>query len=342
MAARKSCTHLTWAEAKGNVGGTSKKKFIPKNTDHGKALTDKVLSKNGASRADIRSKEKTLFRRAKRDEEKAVAIAANRAEEKEKERRERLVKPFDQAKEKMGELARTLQQLQHDNDHDHEGNDIQNINEINQSISISMSDQIQMMSRIAECRELQWNEVMGLEAIYADTFELLIANSSDSEKLQQHIEQWQMMDSNCNDENETLLLLQNIVRHPPMSFTLQLTVDGTCEDSASEIEIAVSLLLRVTMPAAPALYPLDETSIPIFDIEYFIATDREAVCNPDKQLESLAYLEEGRLKDALEQEAKQILPDPCVYEVVTACLVERLFDFVRMSVHAQQHAKQQR
>ena len=313
MAARKSCTHLTWADAKkvGGSNGAGGKKIIPKNTDHGKALTAKVIAKN-TSQSDISNK-KTLQRRERRDEEIAAAAAAKRAEEREIQRLERLVKPFEQANERMIELAKKLQQEQ------------VSVSEIDMS-NYSIAD----MQKVAECRELQLNEIMGLEAIYADTHELLVSRSSDLETLQQYIENWQM-----DDDNEQTL--EVILRHPPSSFTIQLTVDGACEsdggnDDMNTMNITALLLLRVTLPA---LYPFDENSVPVFDFEYFIATDRDAVCNPDKSIETLAHLEEYKLKDALKEEAKQILPDPCVYEVVTSWLIERLFDFVTLSVHAQ-------
>eukprot|EP00979_Chaetoceros_neogracilis_P017300 scaffold10201_cov143-Chaetoceros_neogracile.AAC.3 len=326
MAARNSCTHLTWADAKdktsSNTGG-GKKPLIPKKIDHGKALTAKIISKNSnTSQSDRNNEKKTLLKRIKRDEEKSLIAASKRSAEKERERKERLVKPFEQANERMMELAKKLQQKKKsagdDNDSD------------NDPMDPSMAE----MQRVAECRELQLNEVLGLEAIYADTNELLVSHSSDLESLQQHIEQWQMYDSNEQ-------VLKAIGHSPPVSFTLQLTVDGTCHSDASDDnhnnstnsrELAASLLLQVTLPA---LYPLDETSVPVFDVAYFIVTDRGAVCNPDKALETLAHLEEGILKDALIIEAKLILPDPCVYEVVTSYLQERLFDYVRMSVHAQ-------
>jgi hypothetical protein len=328
MAARNSCTHLTWADAKDKTssstgGGGGKKPLIPKKIDHGKALTAKIISKNSnTSHSDRNNEKKTLLKRIKRDEERSLIAASKRSAEKERERKERLVKPFEQANERMMELAKKLQQKKKsagdDNDSD------------NNPMDPSMAE----MQRVAECRELQLNEVLGLEAIYADPNELLVSHSSDLESLQQHIEQWQMDDSNEH-------VLKAIGHSPPVSFTLQLTVDGKCHSDASDDnhnnstnsrELAASLLLRVTLPA---LYPLDETSVPVFDVAYFIVTDREAVCNPDKALETLAHLEEGILKDALIIEAKLILPDPCVYEVVTSYLQEHLFDYVRMSVHAQ-------
>ena len=328
MAARNSCTHLTWADAKDKTsnstgGGGGKKPLIPKKIDHGKALTAKIISKNSnTSQSDRNNEKKTLLKRIKKDEERSLIAASKRSAEKERERKERLVKPFEQANERMMELAKKLQRKKKsagdDNDSD------------NNPMDPSMAE----MQRVAECRELQLNEVLGLEAIYADTNELLVSHSSDLESLQQHIEQWQMYDSNEQ-------VLKAIGHSPPVSFTLQLTVDGKCHSDASDDnhnnstnsrELAASLLLRVTLPA---LYPLDETSVPVFDVAYFIVTDREAVCNPDKALETLAHLEEGILKDALIIEAKLILPDPCVYEVVTSYLQEHLFDYVRMSVHAQ-------
>lgn len=65
-------------------------------------------------------------------------------------------------------------------------------------------------------------------------------------------------------------------------------------------------------------------------------------CTPNKPLESLAYLDETKLKKSLAEEAKQMLPDPCVYMVVTACLMERLFDFMKMSVHGKHILDQKR
>ncbi len=318
MAARKSCTHLTWAEAKAKVGGStgSKKPLIPKKIDHGKALTAKFIAKNGASQDDI-AREKTLLKRAKRDEERAAAVALKRSTEREKERLERQVKPFDLAKERMIQLAKCKRD---------------EVIETRKSDERSM-DELQI---VAECRELQLNEVLALEAIYADTGELLISDSSQLDILQQNIENWQM-------ENENLSILQEIGHHPNISFTIQIIVDGICndEDGNESYELAATLLLNVTLPS---LYPLDESNActPVFEVEYFMATDREAVCGPDKPLESLAHLDEGQLKNALMEAAKQILPDPCVYEVITTCLTEQLFNYLKLTVHGNLVFKQKR
>jgi len=307
MASRKSCTHLTWAEAKSSAGssngagGKSKKQNFKK-VDHAKALVAKTVAKN-ISQEDL-DREKALLRRERKAEERAAAAAAKRAEEKEREKMDRFVKPFEVANQRMLEKARKLQE-----EYDPElKSDISKLSDID-------------MKRVAECCLLQLSEIMSLEAIYLDTNELLVSRASDLETLQSYIDQWQM--ENDNDE-----LIHSIVHHPDLSFSIQLTVNGIC----NTMNMTSLLLLKVTFPK---LYPLDESVTPNFSIEYFMAADREAVCNPDKQIETLAHLEESTLVDALVGEAKNILPDPCVYEVVSYWLVERLFDYVRMSAHAQ-------
>ena len=334
MASRKSCTHLTWAEAKGTTGGT-KKPLISTQVNHGKALTAKIVAKQRGS-AEDKLKDKIYQRRIKKDEEKAAIMAMKRAEEKERERQMKMVRPFDQAQARLVELAERLQ-LDDDNDVGDSNN----------------ADDISIMKRVAECRDLHVIEVIGIESMYAGTDQLLsISNASDLDTLQQHIDEWQMDGEDGSGDNDELLL-QNIVQHPPTSFTIQLTIDGNVlydnddigdnngnssgnSESSSSIELAASLLLKVTLPPS---YPLDGTTAPVFSVEYLIATDRDAICNPEKPLESLVYLDENQLYNALREEAKHILPDPCVYEVVGSWLTEHLFDYLKISVHAR-HALQ--
>lgn len=323
MAARKSCTHLTWAEAKSNSGiGGSKKPLIPKKIDHGKALTAKIIAKKGASQDEI-SKEKTLMRRAKRGEERAAAAALIRAEEKERQRRETMVKPLDIARGQMREKADMLQKIDDDKRKGEDSGD----NDGGQGQFVTGSAQ----QMLAECRELQVNELLGLEAIYntdvddGTNNEFRIVDSAEFELLQKHVDQWQV-------DPEDEVLLKKIAEHPLLSFTIQLCVDGVVHDG-EDSELTALLLVRVTLPS---LYPLGdstvENSLPAFDIEYFCCTEREMECTPDKPLESLAYLDETRLKESLCAESKEILPDPCVYMAVTACLMERLFEFMKMSI----------
>mmetsp|Transcript_23695 Transcript_23695/g.40467 ORF Transcript_23695/g.40467 Transcript_23695/m.40467 type:complete len:371 (-) Transcript_23695:67-1179(-) len=353
MAARKSCTHLTWSEAKSKVGGdsrtTSKKPLIPKKIDHGKALTAKVIAKNGLSPQDL-AKEKTLARRAKRDEERAAAAAAKRTEERERRRWERRVRPLDMARERMVGLAEKLQKQNINGSDKEEGDGVDNAH-----------IDAEFYQTVAECRELQVNELLGLEAIYnthdgsdhnvdddedgsaAINKEFRISDASQFEMLQRLVEQWQI-----DPEDEPSL--KKIVHHPNPSFTIQLMVDGTIHDDdcndGKDVHLTAVLLLRVTLPS---LYPSEEDNaddddasdnhpnrtlllLPTFDIAYFLCTHKDMECTPDKPLESVGHLDERKLNDAMMEEARQLLPDPCVYMVVTSVLMERLFEFVALSV----------
>lgn len=305
MAARKSCTKLTWDEAKAKVGGsnayTEKKKPIPKNINHGDALTAKVIAKNGASQQEL-SQHKSLLKKARREEERAAAAAAKREEERERERADQVVKPHEQARERLKELA--LQQV------------VAFLAPETSSTTTNDFD-LSEMKQIAECKQMQLDEIMALEAIFADTEEFLVSEASNLEDLREKIEEYQM-------DEEKEVLLRSVAEHPPVSLYLQLTLDG-------DIDLVASVLLHVTYPQ---LYPLGG-STPHYEIDYFMVTDRTAVCSADKPLESLAYLEETALRDALKTESGQILPDPCVYEVAVSWLSDNLFDFVTMHTHGQ-------
>eukprot|EP00578_Thalassiosira_sp_NH16_P015420 CAMPEP_0181126238 /NCGR_PEP_ID=MMETSP1071-20121207/27512_1 /TAXON_ID=35127 /ORGANISM="Thalassiosira sp., Strain NH16" /LENGTH=374 /DNA_ID=CAMNT_0023211805 /DNA_START=143 /DNA_END=1267 /DNA_ORIENTATION=+ len=350
MAARKSCTHLTWAEAKGTVGGSSKSsssKLVPKNIDHGKALTAKIIAKRGATKEEL-SKQKSLMRRAKRGEERAAAAAMKRAEEKERERMERMVRPYDLARERMIAMADGLQKKREEvvgttpDGSSSDGDNGMHVTATNKQLMV-------------ECKELQVNELLGLEAIYNTTHdyedeedgddnttnkEFRIAESSKFDLLQRLVERWQ---SDPDDEG----LIDEIVRHPPLSFTIQLVVDGKVHDdyfnddgNGNGSELVALILLKVTLPS---LYPSEAAEdssndysaisaiTPKFDVEYFVCTHGEMECTPDKPLETLGIVDEGGLQNALCEEAHQTLPDPCIYMMITACAAERLFEFVRLT-----------
>jgi hypothetical protein len=312
MAARNSCTHITWGEAKAKVAGNNapgKKKPIPKNTNHGAALTAKIISKNGASQQDL-SQHRASVRKGKRVEERAAVVNAKRAEERERERSEQVVKPHEQARERLKELA-----LQHAV--------APLVHETTTTTTTTTSDMdLSQMKQIAECKQMQLDEIMALEAIFVDTEEFLVSEASSSEELREKIEAYEM-----DEENEALL--QSVVEHPPVSLYLQLTIDDT-----NNSDLAASVLLHATYPP---LYPLGG-STPQFEISYFMVTNQTTVCSADKPLESLAYLEETKLQDAFKMEAEQILPDPCVYEVAVSWLPENLFGCVTMHTHLQ-HVK---
>jgi hypothetical protein len=312
MAARKSCTKLTWDEAKAKVGinnTATKKKPIPKFLNHGDALTAKVIAKNVSSQPEL-SQHKSLLKKARREEERAAAAAAKREEDRERERAEQVVKPHEQARERMKELA--LQQSA-----------LQKAAAFLAAETILNSDiDLLEMKQISDCKQMQLDEIMALEAIFADTEELLVSEASNVEELREKIDEYQL-------DEEKEVLLRSITEHPQVSLYLQQTIEG-------DGDLVASVLLHVIYPP---LYPLGG-STPHFQIAYFMVTNRAAVCSADKPLESLAYLEETTLRDALKTESGHILPDPCVYEVGVSWLSENLFDFVTMHTHGQHATKQ--
>jgi hypothetical protein len=175
------------------------------------------------------------------------------------------------------------------------------------------------MKQISECKQMQLDEIMALEAIFADTEKFLVAEASNIEELREKIDEYQL-DEDVIEEKE--VSLRSITEHPQVSLYLQQMIEG-------DGDLVASVLLHVIYPP---LYPLGG-STPHFQIAYFMVTNQAAVCSADKPLESLAHLEETALRDALNTESRHILPDPCVYEVGASWLSEHLFDFVTMHAH---------
>jgi hypothetical protein len=170
---------------------------------------------------------------------------------------------------------------------------------------------------------MQLDEIMALEAIYADTDEFLV---SDASRLEEMRETRETLFADEDDE----AALCSLVRHPPLSFTIQLTIDDPRQSvDDSDMELVGSILLSVELPP---LYPFAGPP-PRFDFKDIMVTDKTAVCSPDKAPESLAFLDENKLREAMLKEATEILPDPCVYEVVT-WLSENAFEFLQMRTHA--------
>jgi hypothetical protein len=306
MAARKSCTKLTWDEAKAKVGisnAATKKKPIPKSMNNGDALTAKVIARNGASQQEL-SQHISLMKKMRREEERAAAAAAKREEERKRAQAEQVVKPHEQARERMRELA--LQQ---------------GTASLAAETSLTSDIDLSEMKKISECKQMQLDEIMALEATFADKEEFLVDRSSNVEELRKKIDEYKL-----DEEKEALL--RSITDHPQVSLYLQQSIEG-------DDDLLASVLLHVIYPP---LYPLGG-STPHFQITYFMVTNREAVCSADKPLESLAYLEKTKLLEALNTESGHILPDPCVYEVGVSWLSENLFDFVTMHTHGQHATK---
>jgi hypothetical protein len=229
---------------------------------------------------------------AKRDEERAL------------ERASQVVKPHEQARQRLHELALEYAAA--------------TVTSESTRMDTDVIKDVSEMKLCAECKQMQLDEIMGLEAIFMDTDDFLMAQSTNLEELRTMMEEYQM-----DEENESLL--RSVVGHNPLSMYLQQSIEDT-----NNSNLVASLLLRVTYPP---LYPLGG-STPQIDIPYFMVTDRTVVCSADKPLETLAYLEERQFQDAIQAESQHLLPDPSVYEVVSSWLPEHLFSFVTMHTHA--------
>ena len=320
MAARKSCTHMTWAEAKSksagaNHDGSKQKKKPVIQVSHADALTNKIVRKNSAP-SDFTNAE---LRRAKKQEEKAVALAAKMAEEREAQRRERegrTVCPTDLAQERM--TAETTKRRKR----------AMPTPTTSATMSTSKGDERLDATQIAQCREMQLDELAALEAIYAESDEYVLADDADIDGLRERIEQWQGDgEGGVGDD-----LVSSIVQHPPTRFWLQLVVEDETNAMGTEqgVDLVATVLLQVMLSPS---YP--EASVPTMEVAYFCATDRNAQMSVDKALESLVHLEEDRLLQALTEQAQQVVPMPCVYEVAATWLPDHLFEYCKLRTHAQ-------
>jgi len=295
MAARKSCTHLTWAEAKGKVGGStsSKSKAISKKVPHHQILAQKIISKQEGEQGPTISRAK--LRRSQREDEKAASIKAAAREAEKEERRNRKVKPHELAQDRMLEIVKNLQATS--------------------SVVIFEEEESnnskESIMEIKECKEMQLDEVMALEAIYADTNDFLVSDSSRLEDLREIRE---ILFADDDDQNS----IESFIQHPPISFYIQFRIDDYREDT--ETSLVAYIILSVSLPPR---YPMGAT--PRFELSDIMIVDKTDLCSPDKTLETLAFLDQEKLLDDLRKQAEMVLPDPCVYEAAT-WLTENVFD----------------
>lgn len=178
---------------------------------------------------------------------------------------------------------------------------------------------------IALCREMQLDEIEALDAIYTGSDEYRIREDANVELLRSKIGEWQ--------ESSDEAILNDIMQHPPLSFTLELNIqdenDVLAASSAGIGDPVATILLQVVLPLA---YP--ESALPHIEVAYFAVTDRSAQINADKALESLVHLEEERLLQELREQARQIVPMPCIYELAATWLTDHLFEFCKLRTHA--------
>jgi hypothetical protein len=309
MAARNSCTHLTWEQAKNangdSAGGLKKKKGEkPKKLGH----TEKIIAKNGVTKEQL-AKEKSIIKQEKRLEGKLSLIAEKRAEERRQQLQIPKIKPHEQAQKKMSELA-----LKH-----------QTETAPTKSFARNDGSDLSELQMICQCKEMQLSELMALEAMFADTEEYFVADSSELESLQEKMEAYQ-----ADEENETAL--RAVANHPPISIILQLAVpDDNQTMTEGVLELITSLLLRVTLPPTYPLAPETPESSPHFEVVYFMCADNLEEVNADKPIESMAFLDELQLLEAMQKECQLLLPDLSVYEVGFTWLCENLTNYLSLN-----------
>ena len=303
MAARKSCTKLTWAEAKARVGEESgvvrKKGEKPKKLSH----VEKIIAKQTGT-LDIKKENKAQVKKERRYDEKLAALAEKKAQARLKRMQVARVKTCEQARDQMSTLALQLQ------------SEVPDILDKNfQSNELTKEE----LLILAQCRETQLNEIMALEAM-VDAGDFLVCDSSDLDSLRDKAERYQM-DNDCKD------LQLELVNHNEISLLLKLVVFD--EEEFLQPNTEASVLIQVTLPRG---YPLlSETNgaslspLPRFQLVYSFFSDTTEEVNADKQVESLAHIKERDLQEALLTQARDLLPDLCVYEVAVSWLSENLF-----------------
>lgn len=320
MAARKSCTHLTWTEAKNKsgIGGSSSKgqkknKDHLRKQDHGQVLAAKIIAKQngGADEAETRKLEKAY----RKQEEKAAVLAAKRHEERELKRLEAMqeVQRYEQAKEKFKELMDQLRQK--------DSNELPTLD----LSEIDWQDEDTKV-KIIECRKMQLDEIMALEAMIPEMDLVISANSRLSE-LQEKVEKFE------SEGNEALR--SSIAKHPPISFYIRVEVDDYREskpDDSSNMDLNAMFVLRVTLP--PLYLNSEGSQAPVWEFEHVMVTDKTEMCSAEKPLESLAWMDVQQIQEEMSANAQEeLLPYPAVYECAVTWLSENIFGYLNMHPH---------
>ncbi len=302
MAARKSCTKMTWAEAKnksGEGGGSknphSAKLKLSQQPNHGKLLAAKIIAKQGS--ADDRIKDRQAARMARKDQLRQEQLDAQRELEKEQKKLDSMVKPHETAMQKRKEFEQEF--------HEKLANNNNNTDTATDDSSGGDPD------IVCESKQLQLDEILALEAIYSDQDVLRVSAASRMEELQEKLEAFQEDDSNTT----------HVLEHPALSYTLARSIDHPEDD-----DVVAHLLLHVSYPS---VYPLETT--PKLDLVYCVVTKRSLLVPNNKPLESLGFLNEQGLLVAMKDEAQEsLLGMPSVYELADTWLTEHVFEFIEL------------
>lgn len=295
---------MTWSEAKNKcgVGGSKNPNKVnikpSQQPNHSKLAVAKLIAKNGPSE-DEHVKNRQAARMARRDEMRQEGLDRERELKKEKARLEDMVSPHEMAIEKLKELESKVHK--------------QIMNE-NGSPKFNTKVEKTEMNLICESKQLQLDEVLALDAIYADLDTLRVSESSQLEELQTKIDNWQLEDGDIMDLQKT------IIEHPTIIYTLKRSIKDRDDD-----DWIAHMLLQV---AYPPKYPLETTS-PMLEIQWCLVTRHSLAVPSNKPLESMGVLDEGGLLKSIANEAQELFGMPVVYEVLDTWLSEHLFEFIQ-------------
>jgi len=294
MAARKSCTHLTWAQAKNKSGiSTSKSKTTKaKGESHGQHLAAKILNKYGPDDNE-KIKNRQAAKQARKDHERALRSEQQRKEAQELARRSEVVRPWEQALEKLRETAEKLEQTP-------------------QNPAETVKPSLDQYETVCLSKQMQFDEWVALQAMYhGEDILRLVQGSCDPLRLEATLNQWQ------NDTGNQQIM-KEIVELDVLSFTLALTLEG------DDQPLSLCLLLSVTFPP---LYPGEVA--PNISISYFFATDQSLAVPSNKPLVSMGRLRQDALLEAIRGFlSTELLGIPSVYEVASTWLPEHIWEYL--------------
>lgn len=312
MAARKSCTHLTWAEAKSKCGissgGAKKNKEFLRKQDHGQLQAQKIISKHGGDESENRK----LLKAYRKLDEKSAALAAQREKEREEKRAAAVqeVRPYDRAKQKCYEL---LQKLRAEDS----CTSFQSCESSNEPTDGAL------LTKRLECRRLQMDEIIALEALLAAE-DFALSSFTDLTELQE------ILDECAKDHRNA----GKIAKENDVSFFILLDVDDTLHGSEEDFHLNCLMILQITLPPYYLNSDEEPSEVPLWSFRQVIVTDKNSFCSADKPLESLAWLDEERIKEAMSEFARnELLPYPCVYEVAFNWLSEHVFEYLNLHPH---------
>lgn len=317
---------MTWAEAKeksgiGTGSSSSNKVKTQVGKSHAAVLAAKILSKNGPDENE-RVRDRQAARQAKKDQQRQVQLNAQRETEKEQQRLGEVMIPHEKAMERLQQLTNEYRIRQ--------STPLLSL-PLPKSIEQDGKDYVQL---ICESKQMQLDEIIALQAIYADTDNLslpdhnIFSNSgSPLETLQATLDKWHL------DQNNEALR-RSVVDQPTVSFTLKRSMhdpEGCNDDDNDGGDFVAHMLFHISFPSD---YPL-RTTPPIIQVVWFLLTQKSMTVAANKPLDSsnMGTLDERGLAQAMTDYAQEfLLGMPSVYALLDTWLSDHLFKYITRNV----------